>query len=362
MFITFHNDDHDSLCAHKSLKLVMEQDISFSVYLSGVAIAMSTAGPCWDPVVVRTAPASRADLFQSVAPLKLPKDLKCVPYWLLKLDWFSFIAWNYDLAQRLSGSNLNHLCESGLVRFSSMVLTALVAAGAGVSGVGAGTYLTWNRRLGKNRLEDMFFSWKSLHVSQMMILFYFKKSMESMQNPQNDCPRYPKPFILKKIVEALPGFISKSLAGSPCLAADVVGLLMFCRMLKKSKYFVVEVDSCRCVSVPVGARLNLWISLLVWFQRANCKARSFAEILECRKESLRNNDSCRCESLSSQNSCHKPELWQSENCMGGVCIGNLEPYKSTNMVKLDSIIIKAGVRTLAAFSQSFLLWMLESSL
>lgn len=48
--------------------------------------------------------------------------------------------------------------------------------------------------------------------------------------------------------------------------------------------------------------------------------------------------------------------------MGGVCIGNLEPYKSTNMVKLDSIIIKAGVKTLAAFSQTFLLWMLESSL
>ena len=68
--------DHDSLCAHKSLKLVIEQDIGFSVYLSAVAIAMSTAGPCWDPVVVRTAPASRADLFQSpVAPLKLPKDL-----------------------------------------------------------------------------------------------------------------------------------------------------------------------------------------------------------------------------------------------------------------------------------------------
>lgn len=199
---------------------------------------------------------------------------------VFKTGLLSFIAWNYDLAQRLSGSNLNHLCESGLVRFSSMVLTALVAAGAGVSGVGAGTYLTWNRRLGKNRLEDMFFSLKSFHVSQMMILFYFKKSMESMETPQNDCPRYPKPFILKKIVEALPGFISKSLTGSPCLTADVVAQ-MFCRMLKNSKYFVVSVDSCRCVSVPVGARWNLWISLLVWFQRSNCKARSFAEIFEC---------------------------------------------------------------------------------
>ena len=133
-----------------------------------------------------------------------------------------------------------------------MVLTALVAAGAGVSGVGAGTYLTWNRRLGKNRLEDMFFSLKSLHVSQMMILFYFKKSTESMENPQNACPRYPKPFILKKIVEALPGFISKSLAGSPCLAADVVAQ-MFCRMLKNSKilccfsgFLPVCFCTCRC--------------------------------------------------------------------------------------------------------------------
>lgn len=59
-----------------------------------------------------------------------------------------------------------------------MVLTALVAAGAGVSGVGAGTYLTWNRRLGKT----CFFVNFRLHVD-MTILFYYKKYMESMENP-----------------------------------------------------------------------------------------------------------------------------------------------------------------------------------
>lgn len=38
------------------------------------------------------------------------------------------------------------------------------------------------------------------------------------------------------------------------------------------KYFV-EMDSLGEKNLPVGARLNLWISLLVWFQKSNCKAR-----------------------------------------------------------------------------------------
>ena len=83
----------------------------------------------------------------TVAPLKLQR-IEYVPYWS---KWIDFIAGNYDDATIWPTDfqvAISHLfCESDLVR--SMVLTALLAAGAGVTGAGAGTYLTWNRHLGK---------------------------------------------------------------------------------------------------------------------------------------------------------------------------------------------------------------------
>ncbi|CAK9068003.1 unnamed protein product [Durusdinium trenchii] len=98
-----------------------------------------------------------------------------------------------------------------------MVLTALVAAG--VTGVGAGTYLTWDK--------------------------------------------YPKPFIVKQILAKLPGLLSKSLAGSPC-----------------------SVDS---IDFSTGCVFTIKL--------------------------------------------------------GGVRIGNLEPYKSPNLVKIESIWIKVDVKS-----------------
>eukprot|EP00435_Cladocopium_sp_Y103_P063151 s412_g24.t1 len=125
-----------------------------------------------------------------------------------------------SLSEQLHAVGSNTLWRSN-IQSPVMVLTALVAAGAGVTGLGAGTYLTWER--------------------------------------------YPKPFIVKKILQVLPGFLSKSLAGSPCSIESVdflAGLI-------------------------------------------------------------------------------------SEIKLGGVQIGNVEPYKSTSLLKFDSIIVKVDLKSFA---------------